>query len=77
MMASSAQMWDTVAVSVDRARRARHLEVPQIAREAGLDDSTVRRVLSAEPVRMSSLRLVLDVVGLDWDELLLSLATRN
>ena len=74
MIATSSQVWGTVADMVDRARSDRQLEVPEIARAAGLDDSTVRRVLAAEPVRLSSLRLVLGVVGLEWDELLVSLA---
>lgn len=74
MIVTSSQVWGTVADMVDRARSDRHLAVPDIAREAGLDDSTVRRVLAAEPVRLSSLRLVLGVVGLEWDELLVTLA---
>lgn len=73
-VSTTSDLWNRVAVAVDGARADRHLQVCQIAREAGLDDSTVRRVLAAEPVRLSSLRLVLGVVGLDWDEFLLSLA---
>ena len=73
-VSTTSQLWSHVAVTVDGARRDRDLEVCQIARQAGLDDSTVRRVLAAEPVRLSSLRLVLGVVGLEWDDFLLSLA---
>lgn len=74
IVSTTSDLWSRVAEAVDGARRDRALEVTEIATEAGLDDSTVRRVLAAEPVRLSSLRLVLGVVGLDWDDFLLSLA---
>lgn len=77
LVSTTSDLWGRVAATVDGARRDRDLEVCQIARTAGLDDSTVRRVLAAEPVRLSSLRLVLRAVGLEWDELLLTLAHAN
>ena len=74
---SSTEVWGNVAEAVERARTMRRLAVIDIARAAGLDDSTVRRVLAAEPVRMSSLRLVLGAVGLEWRDVLTTLATAN
>lgn len=74
---SSTEVWGTVADAVEQARTMRRLAVIDIARAAGLDDSTVRRVLAAEPVRMSSLRLVLGAVGLEWRDVLATLATAN
>ena len=74
---SSTEVWGTVAATVEQARVSRRLAVIDIARAAGLDDSTVRRVLAAEPVRISSLRLVLGAVGLEWRDVLATLATAN
>jgi transcriptional regulator with XRE-family HTH domain len=70
----SEDVWGTVAARVDHARRRRGLSVIAIAREAGLDEGTVRRVLGAEPVRLSSLLMVLDVLEIDWAALLSELA---
>lgn len=70
----SEDVWGTVAARVDRERRGRGLPVIAIAREAGLDEGTVRRVLAAEPVRLSSLLLVLEVLEIDWAVLLSELA---
>ena len=74
LVSTTPDLWGRVAATVDDARRDRDLEVVQVARHAGVDDSTVRRVLAAEPVRLSSLRLVLGAVGVEWDEFLLTLA---
>ncbi len=63
-------VWGTVASRVDRERRRQGLAVTAIARAAGLDEATVRRVLSAEPVRLSSLLLVLEVLEIEWSQFL-------
>lgn len=70
----SEDVWGTVAARVDRARRGRGLPVIGIARQAGLDEGTVRRLLAAEPVRLSSLLLILEVLEIDWAVLLHELA---
>ena len=70
----SANIWRYVATVVDDERRRRDLSIKALADQAGVDESTVRRMLTAEPVRLASLRVVATSLGLGWPELLSALA---
>lgn len=61
-----AEFWQTLARAIDGERRRRRLTTKALAELAGVDVSTVRRLLGAHPVRLSSLRLVAAGLDIDW-----------
>lgn len=71
---SETQIWRRVASLVDQQRRTRDLSVRALASHAGVDESTVRRLLDAEAVRLGSLRAIASSLGLGWGDLLVNLS---
>lgn len=67
-------IWTHVAKLVDRERQARGHSVRSLAVEAGVDESTVRRLLGEEAVRLGSLRAIAGSLGLGWAALLVAVA---
>ena len=74
---SDAHIWPHIARVVDRERQARGLSVRSLAQQAEVDESTVRRLLGGEPVRLGSLRAVATSLGLGWTALVGTLAERE
>jgi len=65
-MVSTAEPWRALAgLLADAAERA-HLTNRELAERAQVDVATVRRLLAGRPVRLSSARLLVESVGLDW-----------
>lgn len=71
---TKAETWNRVAALVDGERRQRGLTIKAVADRAGVDESTARRVLGAEPIRLGSLRAITTSLGLGWSDLLLTVA---
>lgn len=63
-----------LADAVDRERRRHALTAAEVARRAGVDPETVRRLLAGGPVRFSSVRVIVTALGVEWGEFLLGLA---
>lgn len=65
-----------LGAEVDRARQRKGMSVRQVADAAQLDRGTVRRLLGGGHVCVSSLRMVLDAVDLELDQVVRRLARR-
>lgn len=63
-----------LADAVDRERRRHTLTAAEVARRAGVDPETVRRLLAGGQVRFSSVRLIVTALGVEWHEFLMGLA---
>ena len=68
------QVWQELADAVGRERHQRGMTAADLARLAGVDPDTVRRLLAGRAVRLSTLRLVVLALGIEWDEFLGRLA---
>ena len=74
MHAPAPTIWGHVATVLDGERRRRGLSIRDVADRADVDESTVRRMLRADPVRLASLRAVSASLGLGWADLLAALS---
>ena len=71
---SGMRIGEELADAVDRERRRRGMTAADLARQAGLDPDTVRRLLAGKGVRLSTVRLVVLALGSEWDAFLKHLA---
>lgn len=65
---------EVVADVVDRERRQRGMSVAGLAQQARVDPATVRHLLAGRAVRVSTVRLVVLALGLEWEEFIGRLA---
>ena len=71
---SGTQICEVLAEAVDRERRQRGMTTTDLARQAGLDPDTVGRLLAGKGVRLSTVRLVVRALGIEWEGFLGQLA---
>lgn len=71
---SSTETRQLLANAVDRERRRCALTAAEVARQAGVDPETVRRLLAGGGARFSTVRLVVTALGVEWDTFLQGLA---
>lgn len=69
-MVSTAGSWRVLARLLADASCDAGVTNHDLAERAHVDVATVRRLLAGRPVRMSSARLLVEAVGLDWHECL-------
>ena len=68
------QVWDELADAVGRECQQRGMTAADLARQAGVDPDTIRRLLAGRAVRLSTVRLVVLGLGIEWDAFLGHLA---
>ena len=68
------QVREVLAEAVDREREQRGMTAAGLARQAGVDPDTIRRLLAGKAVRLSTLRQVVLALGVGWEEFLGRLA---
>jgi hypothetical protein len=73
-MVSTAASWRVLACLLADASGEAGITNQELAERACVDVATVRRLLAGRPVRLSSARLLVEAVGLDWRECLLAAA---
>lgn len=73
-MVSTTASWRVLACLLADASGETGITNQELAERASVDVATVRRLLKGRPVRLSSARLLVEAVGLDWHECLLAAA---
>ena len=72
---SSTNTRTILAMVLQQAQHEGAMSTADIARRAGVDPATVRRVMAGDSARFSTVRLVVQALGLDWPQFLARLAT--
>lgn len=69
--------WGRLSRLIERERRRRELSRSDLACMVGLDPATLQRVLDAESVRVSTVRVLTSGLGLDWGEVVTTMAAKT
>lgn len=66
--------WGVLSRLIEDERRRRDLSRSDLACMVGIDPATLQRVLSAEPVRVSTIHVLASGLGLEWEQVVSAMA---
>lgn len=66
-----------VGALLDQERQRHGLTLDELASRAHVDGATIRRLVSGHPVRIATVQVVCDALGVAWEQVVRAVAERH